>query len=283
MKNLFDCIVVGGGPAGCAAAIHLKRSGFDVLVIEKEEIGGSLIDANIIENIPGFSDGIKGCILAKKFEEHLLQIGVKVIFDEVLKIKIGEENFNLICKEKSYKSRSLIVAIGLVNVGRKSKNIYTRARDLNDYDKKVIAILGLGDAAFDAALRFSSASKIYLIGRKIKAIEDIVKKVKKMKNVEIFECNNAKIIEKNNNKILIKILPNDKIIEADKILICHGKRRDRSIFPENIRVRRNSTEVYPGLFIAGDFAMPEIRYIPIALATGIMAAQGVIKYLRGEK
>ncbi|MBC7128498.1 MAG: NAD(P)/FAD-dependent oxidoreductase [Thermoplasmatales archaeon] len=282
MKNLFDCIVVGGGPAGCAAAIHLKRSGFDVLVIEKEKIGGSLIDANIIENIPGFPDGIRGCILAKKFEEHLLQNGVKFIFDEVLKIKIGEENFNVICKEKRYKSRSLIVAIGLVNVGKKSKNIYTRARDLNDYDKKVIAILGLGDAAFDAALRFSSASRIYLIGRKIKAIEDIVKKVKKMKNVEIFECNNAKIIKKN-DKILIKILPNDKIIEVDKILICYGKRRDKSILPKNIRVRKNSTEVYPGLFIAGDFAMPETRYIPIALATGIMAAQGVIKYLRGEK
>lgn len=284
MKNVFDCIIVGGGPAGCMAGIQLKRSGFSPLLIEKEKIGGSLLDANIIENYPGFPDGIKGSTLAKKLEKHLLKIGVKVIFDEVLKIEIKRKNFDLICRKGNYKAKSLIVAIGLVNkeIKWKDKNIFTRARDLKDYNRKVIAILGMGDAAFDASLKFSSASKIYIIGRKIKAINALVERVENMKNVKILNGDVLRI-NKINNKFLIELI--SEKIEVDKILVCYGKKRDASIFPDNIRLklRKRSIEIYPGLFIAGDFAVPERRYISIALATATMAAQGVIRYLRGEE
>ncbi|MBC7081634.1 MAG: NAD(P)/FAD-dependent oxidoreductase [Thermoplasmatales archaeon] len=287
MKNVFDCIIIGGGPAGCMAGIHLQRSGFNIVLIEKERIGGSLHDANIIENYPGFPAGIKGLTLAKKLEEHLFSIGVKVIFDEVLKIKFRGKFFDLVCKKGNYRARSLIVAIGLVNrekwKNKRIKNIYTRARDLKSWRNKVIAILGLGDTAFDASLRFSSASKIYLIGRKIKAIKALVEKVKEMENVKILNKDVLGISE-SKNKIIIR-LSSKKKIEVDKVLICYGKKRNNAIFPENIKskLRKKLIEIYPGLFIAGDFAMPEKRYISIAFATGIMAAEGAIKYLRGEK
>jgi thioredoxin reductase (NADPH) len=73
-----DVAVVGAGPAGISAAIYLKRAGFEPLVIERDEVGGLLLNANLVENYPGFSPGISGENLVKQFTEQFESLGIEI-------------------------------------------------------------------------------------------------------------------------------------------------------------------------------------------------------------
>ena len=68
---MYDVVVIGGGPAGIAASIYLKRADFEVILFEKDEIGGLLLNAYLVENYPGFPSGISGKNLCKIFNNHL--------------------------------------------------------------------------------------------------------------------------------------------------------------------------------------------------------------------
>ena len=78
---------MGGGPGGIAAAIQLKRSGIEPILIEKGEVGGLLLNANLVENYLGFPEGISGRELVGLFKEQLERIGVSVKFEEVKKLE----------------------------------------------------------------------------------------------------------------------------------------------------------------------------------------------------
>ena len=75
---MYDVVVVGAGPAGISASIQLKRSGIEPLLLEKDETGGLLLNANLVENYPGFPDGVSGEILAEIFSKHLKKVGVEL-------------------------------------------------------------------------------------------------------------------------------------------------------------------------------------------------------------
>ena len=90
MENkLYDMLIIGGGPAGYTAALYAARAGLDVAVIEKMSIGGQMALTDIIDNYPGFDEGVEGFTLGMKMQAGAERFGAQTIYAEVVRTRPG--------------------------------------------------------------------------------------------------------------------------------------------------------------------------------------------------
>ncbi len=164
-----EITIIGAGPAGIAAAIQLKREGFEPFLLEQHKVGGLLWNANLIENYPGFPDGIPGKKLAWLFSEQLKKLNIKVSRQRVKNLSREKGFFEIETDAgKSAKaritSRIVIVASGTIprkvnlSGGKKGfcKRLFYEISELPSTERKKITIIGGGDVAFDYALNLVS-------------------------------------------------------------------------------------------------------------------------------
>ncbi len=102
MSTMYDIIIVGGGPSGMTAGIYSGRGGYKTLIIEKLGTGGHMMLTDIIDNFPGFPDGITGYELQDKMHRQVKKFGVEIVYDEVVKISREQNNFKIISKNGFY-------------------------------------------------------------------------------------------------------------------------------------------------------------------------------------
>ncbi len=107
-----DIIIVGAGPAGLTASIYAARAGMDVVVLEKSMPGGYAALTDIIENYPGFPDGIKGIDLAEKMKKQALRFEVDIVGTEVKKIEASPPTFQVQTSSQPYAAPAVIIATG---------------------------------------------------------------------------------------------------------------------------------------------------------------------------
>jgi thioredoxin reductase (NADPH) len=107
-----DIIIVGAGPAGLTASIYAARAGMDVTVLEKAVPGGYAALTDIIENYPGFPEGIKGIDLAEKMKKHAQRFDVRIVGTEVKKISASPRTFQVQTSSQTYTAPAVVVATG---------------------------------------------------------------------------------------------------------------------------------------------------------------------------
>ena len=88
MANMYDIVIIGGGPGGYSAALYAARAGLHVAVIEKRAIGGQAIRSENIENYPGFDAGINGLSLSEKMQRGAERFGAEMVTDEVRRVQL---------------------------------------------------------------------------------------------------------------------------------------------------------------------------------------------------
>ncbi len=289
MTNIYPVIIIGAGPAGIASAIQLKRSGIDPLIIEKDKCGGLLRNAFLVENYPGFYNGISGIKLISYFTKHLEKLSIKPVFDEVKNITYSDDNniFTIHTKEKILKSKIAIIATGLkhkesdiVNTFsiNTKKNIYYNISDFKNPKGKNILIVGAGDASFDYALNLSSKNKIVVInrGKKIKALNLLHNRLKKNTSIEYLDNTIIKnIISKKREEVLL-ISNNIEIIKTfDIILFAIGRKPDLSFISSQILEKRLELETKKVLFFIGDIVDKNYRQTSIAVGDGVKVAMEI--------
>ena len=168
-----DVIIIGVGPAGIATAIQLKRYGIVPLLLEKNETGGLLRNANLVENYPGFPGGISGLALVNLFEKQLAENSIRVIFEETTELDLKDNLFTVATSRRVYYSRIMVVASG---TKPKKSGISEAAEEVKDkifYEVypllkvkgKKIVIVGAGDAAFDYALNLGKNNEVVILNR----------------------------------------------------------------------------------------------------------------------
>ncbi|MGB3128768.1 MAG: FAD-dependent oxidoreductase, partial [Dehalococcoidia bacterium] len=112
MGDPYQLIIIGGGPAGLSAGLYATRARLSTLLIERAIPGGQIINAELVENYPGFPQGISGAELGSLMEQQATKYGLEIIMAEVEGVEVGEEGKIVHTSEGQYRAKALIIAGG---------------------------------------------------------------------------------------------------------------------------------------------------------------------------
>jgi thioredoxin reductase (NADPH) len=302
----YNVIIIGGGPAGVAAAIYCKRALMKTLLIEKGPIGGMLLVTDLIENYPGYSS-VHGYELALKFEEHLKKYEVEILQTYVNGLTVDDESprVKTVSTEKGdFTSHAVIIATGgtpqPLEVDRYDfflgRGVSTCAIcDAHFYKGKVVAVIGGGDAAVDESIYLSRfVAKLHLVHRrdKLRAEEILQKELMSKENVQfVWDSVLEEISGKENVQgIRVRNLKSGdtREIKLDGIFNYTGHRPNTDWVKADLRTNEGGYIVtdqqmassIPGLYAAGDVRAGTWRQAVIAAGEGAMAALSAEQYVR---
>jgi len=314
LSFMYNLIIIGGGPAGITAGIYAARQKLNTLLITKSFGGQVAKKAVMIENYPGFEE-ISGQELILRFEKHLRKQKIDIERDEVIKIKKIEKNFFIFTKSKNqFQAKAVIVTAGadprpLEVPGEKEfigKGVsYCVTCDGPLLQDKTVAVIGGGNAGFEAALFLSKiAKKIYILefGEKVKADAENQERVKKTGKVEIItkavvkEIKGEKfvnsLIYQDYNPPATRKNPKTKTLSVQGVFVEIGLQPTTSFVKELVDFNERDEIVVdfetfqtktPGLFAAGDVNVGKYKQIITAAGEGAKAALAAYDYLQKQK
>ena len=300
MKNNYDVVIIGAGPAGITAAIYLKRANINCAIIEKEVPGGQLNKSSEIENYPGYTK-ISGPDLAMKFYEQINNLDIKQIFSEVTNIKLEEDNKIITLKNnETIKTKNIILAIGrspkkLISTNShalEGKGIsFCSLCDGNLYKNEDVSIVGAGNSALEESLYLSDICKTVTIINRASTLKGdtiLIDRIKKKDNIKIIYNST---IEKFNEKdgVLESVTLNTKeTLNAKACFIFIGYEpatnflKNLEILDEKGYINVDSEKRTPvkGIYAAGDVVKKEAYQIVTATSDGALAAISCIKDIK---
>ena len=298
---MFDIIIIGAGIAGLTSAIYSARAGKKVLVLDKLNYGGQIINSPKIENYPGYID-ISGFELATNLFNQVKALNVEVKFEEVIRITSDKE---VLTNKNRYNTKAIIIATGLnskkLNLENEEKYIgrglsYCAICDGNFFKDKEVAVVGGGNVALEDALYLSNLCKIvHLIHRRneFKADNIHISKIRKKDNI-IIHYNTVvnKVIGKNSVEA-IELKENNKteLLNVDGLFIAIGREPNNKLFSDLVDVDDEGYIISnddcrtsnPFIFVAGDCKTKKVRQLVTAANDGAIAAISAVNYLEGEK
>jgi thioredoxin reductase (NADPH) len=296
---MYDCIIIGGGPAGITAGIYCQRANLKTIVFEKETIGGQIASSPLVENFPGFKS-ISGVELANNFYEQAESLGLPIEIEEVLEIIPGKIN-KVVTDMGEYEAKTIILATGakyrLLGLPNETNLIgkgisFCTSCDGAFYKGKDVAVIGGANSAVTNALYMSNlCNKVYLIyrGAKLKCEEVLKDKLKAKDNVEIIYNANVKEIigEEELEKI---ILDNNRELTINGMFISIGMDAETKLVKEMLPLSEKSyvlsddcTTTNNNIFVAGDCREKKVRQLTTAVSDGAVAATNVIKYIENNQ
>lgn len=288
MKYDFDCVVVGSGIAGMTAAIYLKRSNVNVLIIDNDAPGGLLNKISFIENYPGFNN-ISGPDLAYKIYEQVNNLNIEIRYGKVLDIN----NHIITTDIEQISAKKIILAIGrkarkLDNTNDIKNISYCALCDGNLYKDKVVAVVGYSNSAIEEALYLSDiCKKVIIIGRgsNFKAEDSLVDKIKEKENIDIqLDCV-IKTLE-NKDNILTEIVTNKASFKVDGMFVSIGYEPNTSFLNDinkdngYILVDNKMKTNIDYIFACGDIIKKDIYQLTTAVGEATIAAINVKKELK---
>ncbi|MBI5402819.1 MAG: NAD(P)/FAD-dependent oxidoreductase [Ignavibacteriae bacterium] len=291
MDKIFDVIIIGAGPAGIAAAIQLKRYGLDFLLLEKDEEGGLLRNAFLVENFPGFPNGISGKSLISLFKKHLNAYGIKARKERVIDVKHKKNIYSVITKKNILLSRRVVIATGTKPIeyepsGLLKKNFYYEVHELRETKNKAIAIIGGGDAAFDYAYNLAGRDNkinILMRGGSPSCIPALLKKVRKSENITINRnAETIKVVESGDRVLIHCIISGRKKIFISDILIAAVGREPQADFLKSISKKEYNALRKNSLYFAGDVKNKIYRQAAISIGDGIRTAMEIYGKIKNE-
>ena len=161
MNEDYEIIIIGSGPAGLTAGLYAGRSKLRTLIIEKESLGGQLSSRDLVENYPGYPEGIMGPELSSRMMNQVLNYGVEIQLDEVEKIKIDGSRKVITTAATEYSAPVIIIAAGAkykdLDVPGEQEFIgqgvfYCATCDGPRFANKIVAVAGGGDSGITEGL-----------------------------------------------------------------------------------------------------------------------------------
>lgn len=303
---VYDVIIIGGGPAGYTAAIYAARAGLSTLVLEKFSAGGQMTQTQIIENYPGFDEGVDGFTLGEKMRSGAERFGAATTQTEVLSVDLSAFPKRVTADVGDFFAKTVIIATGAehkhLGIENEEKLIgrgvgYCAACDGMLYRGKTVAVVGGGNsAAADALLLSKICKKVYLVHRRdtMRAEKIYHDPLMKAENVE-FKWNSEiseLVYEKKLTGVRIK---NKQSGEQDELLvdglfISIGRAPVTELFRSQVDIdehgyivadesTRTSAE---GVFAIGDVRTKTVRQIVTAVADGAVAVHFAQEYIASK-
>lgn len=304
---VYDLIIIGGGPAGGAAAVYAGRKQLKTLLLA-ENFGGQSIISDSIENWIGMKK-ITGLELAKMIEDHVrAQEGIEIRTERAISVKKTENIFEVAAGKDAYRAKTLIIASGgrrrRLNVTGEDKFegkgvSYCATCDAPVFKGKTVAVIGAGNAGAESVIDLASyAVKIYWFNRSASPTADpsTVEKIKKIGEVEIIA--NAEIQEVAGEQFVagIKYLDKQdnqvKELPLEGIFVEIGSVPNSEIVKDLVELNKAGEIIVdhktgatsdPAVFAAGDVTDEIYKQNNISAGDGITAALSAYNYLLNIK
>jgi thioredoxin reductase (NADPH) len=307
MSTRRQVLIIGSGPAGLTAAIYAGRANLAPLVIEGYEAGGQLMLTSLVENWPGYRDGVMGPALMEELRLQAARFGAEIVQGQVSAVDVGRRPFAVHTAEAAYAADALIVATGAsarwlglpsekALVGRGVSSCATC--DGAFFKDQPIAVVGGGDTALEEALFLTRfASEVTVVHRRDKLRASKIMQDKAHANPKIRFAWNSVVEEIADaakgevTGITLRSLTTGERAElpVHGVFVAIGHTPNTGLFANQLEMNPSGyilthagtrTSV-PGVFAAGDVQDHVYRQAITAAGSGCMAAMDAEKYLEG--
>lgn len=305
-KRDYDVVIIGGGPAGLTAGIYTARARLKSLLLEKGATGGWIVNAGVVENYPGFPDGVNGLELADAMQQQAAKFGLETLTAEVTGLDLKGEQKIVKTGEGDITARAVIVAGGSdrIKLGVPGEEEFTgrgvaycAVCDGYFYRDVPVAVVGGGNAAVNEALELTKfASKITLIHRRdeLRATKILQERAFAEPKIE-FLWNT--VIEAIEGEDTVKKLQLKNVQTGEKstlnisgIFVAAGFRPNTDYLKNIVELAENGTIItnekmetnVPGILAAGDIRANSIRQVAAAVGDGAVAAIYAERHITGK-
>ncbi len=298
-NKIYDCLIIGAGPAGLTAALYFGRAKADVAIIEKNAPGGKVITTSVVENYPGVLS-ISGTDLALNMLKQVNEFKIPFYYDEVVEIT-KDEIFTVKLNRETIYARFILNATGTVN---RTLNVPGEMRYMSRgisfcaicdgmlYQNKDVLVVGGGNSAFEESLYLAKLCKhVYLIHRtdNYRASSILVDKVKETANITLIphtvvkEFKGSQVLE----KVVMDTLGKETELKVDGAFIYVGYLpatsflKDFDVLNEQgfVVVDENYQTKVENLYAVGDCINHPVKQIATAVGDASAAANNIIKKL----
>jgi thioredoxin reductase (NADPH) len=288
----WDCVIIGGGPAGLTAGLYLCRAKRRTLLLDKDTAGGYIRNIDLIENYPGFADGIAGAVLASRMVEQSTRYGLQIETAEVTGIELFSGTRYVGCaRGQGFTTGVIIVAGGSKNMKLgvpgeaelSGKGVFECAFcDGGRYAGKVVAVCGGGDAGVTEALYMAKiASRVILIEAMpaLTATAVLRERLAALPHVDVLLNSQVEAIEGGDRVEGIKLSGRGEILKVDGVLVHIGVAPDtgylEGVVPLDeqgqIIVNEKMESEVPYVLAAGDIRRGSPRQVVAAIRDGAIA------------
>ena len=306
LETLWDVLIVGGGPAGCTAALYAARFGLKTLLLEKLAPGGQMNLTGEIENYPGTGGSVDGFTLGKRMQLDAARAEAVTVNAQVFSCKLSGTTKQLVTDQGSFSGRTVILAMGadprpLGIPGEKAmigKGLsYCATCDGMFYRGKVVCVIGGGNSAAAEAVYLSRiCSQVILIhrgaslraGKQEQAAISRAGNIRLLLNREVLAFQGVSSITglslRHTLSGTVETVSCSGVFAAVGRIPNSGLAKDLNIIDSQGYLITNDVmeTAIAGVFAAGDLRAKPFRQIITAAADGAMAAFGAEQYLRGH-
>lgn len=296
-NNCYDVIVIGGGPGGYCAALYAARANLKTLVIEKFAPGGQMATTDIVENYPGFVEGINGFELGMQMKKGAERFGVKTKLAEVKSVDLESNPKAIHTAKEIFEAKTVILALGAFprELGLPNERMlrgrgisYCATCDGMFYRDKTVVIVGGGNTAVaDAIFLAKICKKVYLVHRRdeLRASKTYMDSLERTENIEFLWSSEVTEIQADEfvTGVVVKNKKDDSLREVacDGVFVAIGNVPNTELIKGQVELdeagyvpadETTRTNI-PGVFAVGDMRNKPLRQIVTAVADGAVASK----------
>lgn len=302
-KKIYDVMIIGGGGAGLTAALYTSRANLSTILFEKLISGGQIASTDLVENYPGFTEGVLGAEIAQKMEAQAMRYGTQMVYEEVKSLSRKGDVFEAVSDEMTYVARTVILAMGAsfrtIGVPNEreltGKGVsYCATCDGAFFKGKKVIAVGGGDSALQEGIFLTRfAEKVTIVHRRDKLRASPILQERAQKNPSISFIWDS-VVEKieGEKKVEAVILKNVKTgairkVPIDGVFVFIGHDPNSGLAKELVPLDEKGYVVtdsslatsVPGVFAAGEVRRGAVRQLVAACGEGCAAALAVQAFL----
>ena len=300
MANVYDVLILGGGPGGYTAALYAARAGLSVKVLEKLSAGGQMALTTQIDNYPGFPEGVDGFELGERMQQQAERFGAETEYAEVFSAELTKDPKVVSTSEGQFFGKTVVIATGAnarkLGIEKEDALVgrgvaYCAACDGMAFRGKDVAVVGGGDSAVADALLLSRVAKsVTLIHRRdtLRATKIYHSALEKAENVRLLM--NAQVTElladKRLTGVRVKTAEGERELSVEGLFISVGRVPNTALFEGQLKLENgyilageDTKTNIPGVYAVGDVRTKQLRQVVTAVADGAMAVHSAESYL----